>query len=201
MIRQQKYQGDALRLVRTHKLFLAIGFCLLVASIVFPFARMSGQIYVACRLNAGPYSGPQRAFRSIFWSFMHIQEGLSKINGIWVVTNVQWLSFSQYWDWWGPGQGTILPSTILIPTFILQIVAVCLSVITLLKVNTVKKLYPSLLTVSTLNILYIAGSEIFGREVFIGFWLSLLSTASIIAAWYVLSWKNAVSAELEKRGR
>ena len=181
MIRQQKYQGDKLRLVRIRKLFLAIGFCLLVASIFSPFA--TDFYHLLINWNPGPYLGPPRAGRVTFWSFMHIQEGLSKINGTWVVTNVQWLSFAQYWDWWGPGGGTILPSTILIPTFILQIVAVGLGLITLLKANTAKKLFPALIIMLTLNFLYFALSIMFNSEVFIGFWLSILSTASIIVAY------------------
>ena len=169
-----------MRLVRTHKLFLAIGYCLLVGSIFFPFATGFG--YIIVFEFPGPYSGPQLANRVSFWSFMHVQEGLSKIKGIWVVTSVQWLSFSQYWDWWGPGQGTILPSSILIPTLILQIIAVLWGLITLLKANTAKKIFPALLATLTLNILYFAGSQVLQSEVFIGFWLSILSTMSIIAA-------------------
>jgi len=169
-----------LRLVRTHKLFLAIGCCLLVASIIFPFATHFG--YLIILENPGPYSGPQRAVRATFWSFMHVQEGLSRIDGTWVVTNVQWLSFFQYWDWWGPGGGTILPSSILIPAFILQTIAVLLSLITLLKANTAKKIFPALLATLTLSFLYFAGSRVFDSVVFIGFWLSILSNMSIIVA-------------------
>jgi len=169
-----------LRLVRTHKLFLATGYCFLVASIFFPFATDFG--YLLIRENPDPYTGPQMANRAFFWSFMHMQKVFSKINGTWVVTYVQWLSFSQCWDWWGPGGGTILPSSILIPTFILQIIAVGLGLITLLKADTAKKIFPALLATLTLNFLYFAGSQVLGSDVFIGFWLSILSTTSIIVA-------------------
>ena len=181
-----------MRLVRTHKLFLAIGYCLLVASIFSPFATDSSHLLV--KENPGPYSGPQRVNRATFWSFMHVQEVLSRINGTWVVTYVQWLSFFQYWDWWGPGGGTILPSSILIPTFILQIVAALLGLVTLLKANTAKKIFPALLATLTLNFLYFAGSQILGSEVFIGFWLSILSTTSIIIA--ALAYQDCRSVHL-----
>jgi len=190
-----------LRLVRTHKLFLAIGYSLLVASIFFPIAADFGYLYTTCRPNAGPDPGPQRAVRVTFWSFMHVQESLARINGTWVVTHVQWLSFSQYWDWWGPGSGTILPSSILIPTFILQIIAVLLGLITLLKANTAKKILPSLLAALTLNSLYFAVNSFFQSEVSIGFWLSILSTTSIIAAVaYTILSTHAPATMSELRG-
>ena len=169
-----------MRLVRTHKLFLAIGYSLLVASIFFPFATDFCRIVVW--ENPGPYIGPALANRCTFWSFMHVQEGLARINDTWVVTWVQWLSFSQYWDWWGPGTGDILPSSILIPTFSLQITAMLLGLVTLLKANTTKKLLPALLATLGLNYLYFAGSQSLHSEVFIGFWLSLVSTWLIIIA-------------------
>ena len=166
-----------MRLMRSHRWFLVIGYGLLVTSIFFPFATDFSRTFVT-----GPYTGPALANRCTFWSFMHVQEGLARINDTWVVTWVQWLSFSQYWDWWGPGTGDILPSSILIPTFSLQITAVLLGLVTLLKANTTKKLLPALLATLGLNYLYFAGSQSLHSEVFIGFWLSLVSTWLIIIA-------------------
>jgi hypothetical protein len=164
-----------LRLVRSHKLFLGIGYSLLVASIFCPFATDFHRFLV--RVNPGPYTGPPRAGGSSFWSFMHIQQGFSKINGTWVVTGVQWLSFSACWNWWRPSHGRVL-----ILTFSLQIITVLLGIVTLRKTRMAIHIVPLLFTTLGLNFLYFAGSQRFHSEVFIGFWLSLLSTASIIIA-------------------
>ena len=154
--------GERIETATDPQVVLSIGYCLIISSIFLPFATSFGRLIV--RENPGPYSGPQLGVRAAFWSFMHIQEPLAKINGTWVVRSVQWLSFSEYWDWWGPGQGTILPSSILIPTFIVQIIAILLGLITLLKSNTVKQIFPVLITALTLNFLYFVGSQVFNQR-------------------------------------
>jgi hypothetical protein len=169
-----------LRLVQTYKLPLIIGYCLLFASIFFPFSSEFG--YLVVFPNPGPYVGPQLASRATFWSFMHVQEALAKIEGTWVATSVQYLSFAEYWDWWGPGQGHILPSSILIPMFTLQIIAVPLGLATLRKADIAKKILPLPLVALALTCLYFAGNWVLQSELFIGFWLSILSTASIMTA-------------------
>ena len=165
-----------MELVRTHKLPLAIGYCLLVASIFFPFATQF-LLFVNPTPTPSPYIRPLWASRSTFWSFMHVNEALSKVGeGSWVATSVQWLFLPQYWDWW------MIHANILIPILILQGVAVLLGLATLLKANTAKKILPLLLAALALNLLYFAGSQVLQSEVFIGFWLSILSTASIMTA-------------------
>ena len=163
------------------RLPLAVGCCLLVASIFSPFATEFG--YLIVFPDPGPYTDPQLANRVTFWSFMHIQEvNMTRIDDRWVATSVQWLVFAEYWDWWGSGQSHILPSSILIPMFILQTITVLLGLTTLLKANTARKILPLLLAVMALSCLYLAGCHILQSEVFIGFWLSIPSIAAILTA-------------------
>ena len=113
---------------------------------------------------------------------MHVQESLSRINDVWVVTGAQGLAFSEYWDWWGPGQGDILPSSILMPLFALQLIAAFLGLATLLKANTAKAIVPALLSALALNGLYFQGARVLQSTLSVAFWLSVLSTAAIMTA-------------------
>ena len=81
-------------------------------------------------------------------------------------------------DWWMTSARVLIRILILV----LQVVAVLLGLVTLLKANTAKKILPLLLAALALNLLYFAGSQVLQSEVFIGFWLSILSTATIVTA-------------------
>jgi hypothetical protein len=169
-----------LRRGRSRRLLLFAGVGLLVASVFCPFSTSFLHRYVIP--FPGPYSGPPLATRITFWSFMHVQESLSRINDVWVVTGVQWLAFSEYWDWWGPGQCDILPSSILMPLFALQLIAAFLGLATLLKANTVKAIVPALLSALALYGLYFQGALVLQSTLSVAFWLSVLSTAAIMTA-------------------
>jgi hypothetical protein len=64
----------------------------------------------------------------------------------------------------------------------LQIIAVLVGIVTLLKARTAHRMTPLLFATLGLNFLYFAGSQRFHENVFIGFWLSILSTMAIIIA-------------------
>jgi hypothetical protein len=169
-----------------------------VASVFCPFAITFVHRYVIP--FPGPYSGPPLATRTTFWSFMHVLEGLSRINEVWVVTQVQWLVFSESWDWWGPGPADILPSSILMPLFAVQLIAVFLGLATLLKTNTVKAIVPVLLSALAVNGLYFLGARVLQSTLSIAFWLSVLSAVTIMTA---VAWvrMEALYVPLTERGR
>jgi hypothetical protein len=169
-----------LRRDRRHRLLLRVSVGFLVASVFCPFAITFVHRYVIP--FPGPYSGPPLATRTTFWSFMHVQESLSRINDVWVVNRMQWLAFSESWEWWGPGPADILPSSILMPLFAVQLIAVFLGLATLLKANTAQAIVPVLLSALAVNGLYFLGARVLQSTLSIAFWLFVLSIVAIMTA-------------------
>ena len=166
-------------------LCLAVGFGLLVASVLLPFATLFSEV----RRAGAP--DPIGRIRVTFWSFMHVQESFGKVGDSWEPRPAQWLFFSAYWNWWGPGSGTVLPSGALIPTFVAQLVSLFLGAVAF-KVKRAWSVLPLPFISMTLIWLYYGASQIFQADLHIGFWLSIPSTALFTVA-------AALSFALSKR--
>lgn len=158
------------------KFFLTVGYCVLIASILLPFATLFARVS-----TLPPPSEPsaERANRVYYWSFMHVHEDLEEIAGKWTTKQTQSLFFTSYWNWWGSGSGTVLPSSLLIPLFISQIAVLPLGFVTLLKARAIRSILPLLFANVALDFLYIQTCQILRWQATIGLWLSVIATIFI----------------------
>ena len=166
-----------LRITWNRKFFIKIGFSLLVVSIPLPFAT-DFSILVSM-----PPHPTDRAVRFTFWSFMQIYEVLMRSGDMWLLEEIVYVYFYDYWSWWGlgllyPPPRTLLPYSILIPIFAIQIVAVAFGLIVLLSAYSKLKMLLLIGILTTLDLLYLFFMQglAFNATPHIGFVLSVAST-------------------------
>ena len=159
-----------------YRFFGVVWFCLLVGSVLFPFATRLGFVY-----STGSTPLPFDAIKDTFWSFMNLREWLAQRQDGWATVNKSWSIFWDYWSFYArSGSGTIHPSSVLVLAFILQVVCLLLGIFVVVSERRIWKNILLLSVMVVLDILYVWVAQVFYAELYVGFWLSVLSTVFVL---------------------
>jgi hypothetical protein len=164
-----------------YRFFAVVCFCLLVGSVLFPFATRLGFVY-----SLPPTPLPFDAIKETFWSFMNLREWLSQRQDGYATVNESWSIFYDYWNssarYLDPiaRNRTIHPSSVLALAFILQVVCLLLGIFVVVSEIRIWKSILLLSLMVILDILYLWVAHVFYAELYVGFWLSVLSTVFVL---------------------
>lgn len=162
----------------SYRFFSLVWFCLLVGSILFPFATTFFLIS-----SFPPHFAPFDAVKDTFWSFMNLHESLVQRQDGWVTVNKSWSIFSDYWNFYARyGSATIHPSSVLVLAFILQVACLLLGIFIVASERRIWKSTLLLSVMVVLDILYLWLAQVFYAELYAGFWLSVLSPVFVLVS-------------------
>jgi len=164
-----------------YRFFAVVCFCLLVTSVLFPFATR-----LLFSISLPPQPLPWDAAKETFWSFMSLREYLSQRQDGYATVNNSWSIFYDYWNssahYLDPidRNRTIHPSSVLVLAFILQVVCLLLGIFIVVSERRIWKNILLLSLMVVLDILYVWMAQVFYAELSVGFWLSVLSTVFVL---------------------
>jgi hypothetical protein len=165
-----------------YRFFAVVCFCLLVGSVLFPFATRL--VFI---VSLPPSPQPFDAIKDYFWSFMNLHEYLAdnfQRQDSYVTVDKSWSIFSDYWinsaHYVVNGNRIIHPSSVLVLAFILQVACLLLGIFIVFSERRIRKSMLLLSMMVVLDILYVWVAHAFSQkaptELYVGFWLSVLST-------------------------
>ena len=153
-----------------YRFFAVVCFCLLVTSVLFPFATRL--LFIS---SHPPVPLPFDAVKETFWSFMGLSEWLSQREDGYAPVDKSWSIFYGYWS-----STVIVRSSLLFVAFVLQVVCLVLGIFIVVSERRIWKNILLLSLMVVLDILYVCVAQVFYAELYVGFWLSVLSPVFVL---------------------